>query len=125
MAQRLAPVPARLDKSRHAQPSDMPADERLGQPDLLDEIRHGCVTIGEALHDTEAVHVGERLVDEAELTELVRLVDDGSNGRANSGGGGGQRGVSGRGVRRINDGLYQQKLMLFPGGSVVNLWSVC
>jgi hypothetical protein len=106
MAQRFATVPACLDESGHAQPSNVPADERLGQPDLLDEIGHGCVTVRESLDDPEAIDVGERLVDEAELTELVRLVDNGSDGRPDSGGRGGQGFVSGGEVRVASTTVY-------------------
>jgi hypothetical protein len=93
----------------------VPTDERLGQADLLDQIGHRRVPIGEALDDPESVDVGERLVDDPQLTELVGLVDDGRDGRADSGGGGGQGDLRVGDERRINDGLYQQKLMLFPG----------
>jgi hypothetical protein len=63
----------------------VPADERLRQADLLDQIGHRGVAIGETLDDSEAVDVGQRLVDEPELTELVGLVDDGRDGRADAG----------------------------------------
>ena len=64
----------------------MPADERLREPDLLDQIGDGCVAIREALNDAEPIDVGECLVDDPQLAELVGLVDDRRNGRTDSGG---------------------------------------
>ena len=62
---------------------------------------------GEAVDDPEAVDVGEGLVDDPQLAELVGLVDDRRNGRSDSGGRRGQGEDSEVGTRRINDGLYQ------------------
>ena len=113
-AHRLAAVSARRDEPGGAQPADVPADERLRQPDLLDQVRHRRVAVREALDDAEPIDVGERLVDDPQLAELVGLVDDRSDGRTDAGGGGGQGAdLRGRRTRRINDGLYQRKLMLF------------
>ena len=68
----------------------MPADEWLGEPDFLDQIGDRSVAVREAFDDAEPIDVRERLVDDAQLAQLVGLVDNGSNGRANTGGGGGQ-----------------------------------
>jgi hypothetical protein len=63
----------------------MPADERLRQADLLDEIGHGGASPGQAPDDPQPVHVGEGLVDDPQLTEILGLVDDRGDGRANAG----------------------------------------
>ena len=64
----------------------MPADERLRQPDLLDQVRHRRVAIREALDDAKAIDVGEGLVDDPQLAELIWLVNDRSYGRTDPGG---------------------------------------
>jgi hypothetical protein len=53
----------------------MPRHKRLRQPDLLDEVRNGRVRLGELLDDPQAVDVGERLVDDTELAEVLGLED--------------------------------------------------
>ena len=85
-ARRLAAVPAGLDEPGGPQPADMPADERLGQPDFLDQVRHRRVAVREALDDAEPIDVGECLVDDPQLAELVGLVDDRGDGRTDPGG---------------------------------------
>jgi hypothetical protein len=119
-AERLASPAAGLDESGGPQPAEVPADERLAEPDVLDEIRDRCVAAGEASDEAEAVHVGERPMDDSQLAEILGLVDDRRQGRADSGGRGGQGGSPGGRRRRINDGLYQRKLMLFVSGDAVN-----
>ena len=68
----------------------MPRDERLGQPDLGDELGDGRLGGREAADDPEAVDVGESLVDEAQLAQLVGLEDGVREGAANAGGRGAQ-----------------------------------
>jgi hypothetical protein len=75
----------------------VPADERLRQPDFLDEISNRCVAIREALDDAEPIDVGECLVDDPEFAELVGLVDDRRDGRTDPGGRRGQGGDSSAG----------------------------
>jgi hypothetical protein len=48
--------------------------------------------MGEPADDPEAIDVGERLVDEAQLTQLVGLEDRVGDGAANVGAGGAQGG---------------------------------
>jgi hypothetical protein len=86
-AERLATVAPRIDEARRAEPADVPADEGLRQADVLDELGHARVAAREALHDAEPIDVGESLVNEAELAELLRLVDDGCDGRPDPGAG--------------------------------------
>src|SRR5215216_3076890 len=101
----------------------MPRDERLAEPDALDELRDRRLTLGKALDDPEPVDVGERLVDEAQGPQLLGLVHDGRDCRAEVRGRGGQddapgsrwlpggpRDAAGHG-RWINDGLYQYALI--------------
>src|SRR6185503_16253708 len=78
----LAADAARLDEPGDPEPAEMPRDERLAEPDALDELGDGRLTLGEALDDPQPVHVGEGLVDEADRAQLVGLVDDGRDGRA-------------------------------------------
>ena len=89
-AQRLAPAAAGLDEAGGAEPADVPADERLRQPDVVHELRHAGLAPGEPLHDAQAVHVGERLVDDAQLAEVIGLVDDRGERRPDPGAGGAQ-----------------------------------
>ena len=101
------------------EPAEVPRDERLAEPDPLDELGDGRLALGEALDDPQAVHVGERLVDDAQRAQVVGLVDDGRDGRADVRGGGCQDGCSGcggsgpraLGGRRINADLYQYALI--------------
>jgi hypothetical protein len=64
----------------------VPADEGLRQADLLDQVRDRGVAVGEALDDAEPIDVGECLVDDPQLAELVGLVDDRGDGRTDPGG---------------------------------------
>ena len=83
----LAADSPRLDEPRDPEATEVPRHERLAQPDPFDELGHGRLALGEALHDPKAVHVGERLVDEAQRAEVLGLVDDGRDGRADVRGG--------------------------------------
>ena len=71
----------------------MPRDERLGKPDLGHELGNGCFGGREAADDPEAVDVGEGLVDEAQLAQLVGLEDGVGDRAANAGGRGAQGSV--------------------------------
>lgn len=64
----------------------MPRDERLRQADLGDELGDGRLGGREAADDPEPVDVGKRLVDEAQLAQLVGL-EDGVRERAADAGG--------------------------------------
>jgi hypothetical protein len=77
----------RLDEAGDSEPPEMPRDERLAQPDALDELGDGRLALGEALDDAQAVHVRERLVDETQRAQVLWLVDDGRDGRADVCGG--------------------------------------
>jgi len=57
----------------------------LGQPDLLDQIRNGGVTAGEAADDPQPVDVRKRLVDDPQFAKVLRLVDDRRERGANAG----------------------------------------
>jgi hypothetical protein len=69
----------------------MPADQRLRQPDFLDQVGDGGVAAGQSPDDPQAIDVGEGLVDDPQLTKVLGLVDDRREGRANAGARGGQR----------------------------------
>lgn len=85
-ADRLAATPSRRHETGGPQPAKVPAHERLRQADVLDEIGHGGGAVRQPADDSQAVDVGERLVEPAEVTQIVGLVDDGGEGRAKSGG---------------------------------------
>lgn len=68
----------------------MPAHERLGQADLRDELGDRRRTGSEAADDPEPVDVGEGLVNDAQLAQLVGLEDGVREGAADAGGRGGQ-----------------------------------
>jgi len=84
----LATHAARLDEAGNAETPEMPRHEGLTQPDPLDELGDGCLALGEALDDSQAVHVREGLVDEAQRAQVFGLVDDGRDGRTDVCGGG-------------------------------------
>jgi hypothetical protein len=88
----------------------VPADERLRQADVLDQVRDAGVSEREALDDAQPVDVGERLVDDPELAEVFGRVGDGGERGPDSGPGRAQRGFLERGW--INRGLYQYLLIL-------------
>ena len=53
----------------------MPRHERLGEPDVGDELRDGRLALGQATDDAQAVHVGHDLVEGTKLAELFGLGD--------------------------------------------------
>lgn len=83
----LATHASRLDEPGDAEPPEVPRHEGLAQSDPLDELGDGGLTLGEALDDSEAIHVREGLVDEAQRAQVLGLVDDGRDGRADVRGG--------------------------------------
>jgi hypothetical protein len=89
----------------------MPRDQRLGQADLGDELGHGRFGAGKGANDPEAVHVGQRLVDQAQLAQLFGLEDGVGDRAANAR----RRGAQGFRSNCINVRLYQSPLMLFAG----------
>jgi hypothetical protein len=58
----------------------------LGQADVLDELGDARGAGRQTLDDPEPVYVGQRLVEQADLAELVGLVDDRRDGGADPGG---------------------------------------
>src|ERR1019366_3393480 len=109
----------------------MPADERLAQPHVLDQLGHRGRPVGQALDDPKPVHVGQGLVKEADLAELVRLIDHRGDRRADSSGGWAQGGTPGavalaadrwadRPARpeRLNAYLYKVLLILGARGGL-------
>jgi hypothetical protein len=54
----------------------VPADEGLRESDLLDQIRDGGVTARETSDDPKPIDVGEGLVDDPQLAQVLGLVDD-------------------------------------------------
>ena len=79
--------PPCLNQACDSKPAEVPRDERLAEPDSLDELGDAGVALGEALDDAQAVHVREGLMDEAQRTEVLGLVDDGRDRRTDVRGG--------------------------------------
>jgi hypothetical protein len=75
-ADRLAAAPAGLHDPGRAELAEVPADERLGQAYVIDELRHCSRAVRQALDDAQPVDVGEGLVEAAQLAQVVGLVDD-------------------------------------------------
>lgn len=67
---------------------------------MLDQLGDAGGPGRQALHDPQPIDVGEGPVEQADLTQLVGLVDDGRNGRADPNGGRAQDRGSGNGVER-------------------------
>ena len=110
-----------VDDPRRAELAEVPAHERLGQPDVLDQLGHRGCAGRQALDDPQPVDVGQGLVEQSDLAELVGLVDDRCDGRADPGGRRAQgRLPGGRRARRLNADLYKSPLMLRPTSSRVN-----
>ena len=74
----------------------MPRHERLRQPDLRYELRDGRFGGRQATDDPKPIDVGEGLVDETQLTQLVGL-EDGVGDRAAD--------VRARGAQQVTPGL--------------------
>jgi len=87
MARSRAATSPGLDQARDPKPLEVMADERLAEPDVGDELGHAGLAVGQATHDAQPVHVGEGLVEGAQLAQVVGLEDDRGDGRAESGGG--------------------------------------
>jgi hypothetical protein len=68
---------------------------------LRDEVRDGRLGLGERPDDAQPVDVGECLVDEAQLAQLVGLEDGVGDRAANAGRRGAQRLISGQGARAV------------------------
>ena len=98
----------------------MPRDEGLAEADVFDQVRDRGFALGEPSDDPEAVHIGQRLVNQPNCAEVVRLVDDRGDRGANSGGRRAQGKLQGWRTgrsgeirhRRINGRLYQYALIL-------------
>ena len=97
----------------------MPADQGLAQADVLDELRDVGRPVGQAPDDAQAVDVGEGLVEAADRTQVVGLVDNRREGRADAGGGRTQGKAP-----VINDALYQAALMLCRDATSVKVCRV-
>jgi hypothetical protein len=69
-----------FDDARGPEPTDVPGDERLAEADRIDKLAHCGGTLGQAPYDAKAVYVGKGLVKDAQLAQIVGLVDDGGDG---------------------------------------------
>jgi hypothetical protein len=95
------------------------AHEGLGEPHVIDQLRHGRRRLRQAPDDPEPVDVGERPVERAQVAQVVRLVDDGGKGPADPGWRRGQGEAPGLGLGestgrgpRLNERLYKGSLIL-------------
>ena len=93
-------------------------DERLGQPDVVDQLGHGGVAVREPTQDAQPVHVRHDLVERAQLAQVVRLDDGGGDRAADSGGGGGHRGSGGWGRRAS----HQRRFISMPVDAMRPAW---
>ena len=83
---RLATDAAGVDEAGDTQALEVVADERLAQADVGDELGDAGLTVREASDDAQPIHVGEGLVEGAQLAQVVGLEDDRGDGRAEPGG---------------------------------------
>ena len=58
----------------------MPGDERLAEADGVDQVADGGRSLAQPPHDAQAVHVRQRLVEDAQLAQVVGLIDDRGDG---------------------------------------------
>src|SRR6185295_17217780 len=72
-ADRLAADAARLDQAGDAESLEVMAHERLAEPDMGDELGHAGLAVCEATHDAQPIHVGQGLVEGAQLAQIVGL----------------------------------------------------
>jgi len=86
-ADRLSTHPAGLDQARDPKPLEVMADERLAQSDVRDELGDAGLAVGQPADDPQPIHVGECLVERAQLAKVVGLKDDRRDRRAEAGGG--------------------------------------
>jgi hypothetical protein len=69
-----------FDDSRSPEPTDVPGNERLAEPDGVDQLAHRGGALGQPSDDAKAVYVGECLVKDAQLAQIVGLIDDRGDG---------------------------------------------
>ncbi len=67
---------ARLDQTGQTQLAQMPRDERLAEPDVVDELGDRRLTLREPPHDSQAIHVRQGLVNQSNGAEILGLVND-------------------------------------------------
>ena len=84
-----------------AEALEVMADERLAEADVRDQLGDARLAVGEAPDDAQPVHVGEGLVEGAQVAQVLGLEDDRGDGRADPGGGRHGRGCS---SERTRDG---------------------
>jgi hypothetical protein len=80
LAENLAAGAFRLDDAGDLEAADVPGDERLAEADGFDEIADRCRPFRQALDYAQAVHVRECLVEDAQLAQVVGLIDDRGDG---------------------------------------------
>ena len=85
-ADRLAPDAARRDETGDAKPLQVVTDQRLTESDVRDELGHAGLAFRQATDDAQPIHVGEGLVKQAQLAQVVGLEDDRGDRGANAGG---------------------------------------
>ena len=57
-------------------------DQGLREAHMLDQLTHAGAAARESLDDPQAVHVRDGLVEQPQLAQLVRLVNEGCEGGA-------------------------------------------
>ena len=84
----LAARSTRLHQAGHPQPAQVPRDQRLRQVHEVDQLRHRGRRLGEALEDAQPRGVGQCLVHDGRLAEVLRRGGDGRDRGADAGGAG-------------------------------------
>jgi len=70
-ADRLAPDSTGRDEPGHPKALQVVAHERLGEPDMGDELSHARLASSETSNDAQSVHVSEGLVERPQVAEVI------------------------------------------------------
>jgi hypothetical protein len=87
LAEDLAAGAPGLDEAGGLEAADVPADQRLAEADRVDEVADGGRALDQAANDAQPVHIGQSLVEDPKLAQIVGLIDDRGDGAADVRGG--------------------------------------
>ena len=74
------------DHAGRLEPAQVPGDQWLGKVDVVDQLGDGHRAVGEALEDAQAGRIGEGLVEDGHLAQLLWGCGDGGDRRTDVGG---------------------------------------
>jgi hypothetical protein len=80
LADDLAAGPLGFHDAGSSESTDVPRNQRLAEPDGIDQFAYGCRALRKPSDDAKAVNVRERLVENAQLAKIVGLIDDCGDG---------------------------------------------